>query len=144
MSATSATRQQETSSWSADPVPTGKITGLSAWGAMAHVMLATYPEIFNGGAIIGRLPYGVANSVDEAFQRLQGRNAPGTKQLLQSALMAAAPGAAAWPKISVWHGTHDQTVRPINATQIVDQWSRAHGAGETPDEIESGSEAALV
>lgn len=113
------------------------ITGLSAGGAMAHVMLAAYPEIFNAGAIIGGLPYGVASNVEQAFQRMQGRNAPGTRQL-QSALTPAAPGPAAWPKISVWHGTHDQTVRPINATQIVDQWSHAHGAGEMPDEIESG------
>jgi poly(3-hydroxybutyrate) depolymerase len=32
------------------------ITGLSAGGAMTSVMLATYPEIFAGGAIIAGLP----------------------------------------------------------------------------------------
>ena len=35
------------------------VTGLSAGGAMASVMLATYPEVFAGGAIIAGLPYGV-------------------------------------------------------------------------------------
>jgi poly(hydroxyalkanoate) depolymerase family esterase len=34
------------------------VTGLSAGGAMASVMLATYPEVFAGGAIIAGLPYG--------------------------------------------------------------------------------------
>jgi poly(hydroxyalkanoate) depolymerase family esterase len=36
------------------------VTGLSAGGAMASVMLATYPEVFAGGAIIAGLPFGCA------------------------------------------------------------------------------------
>src|SRR4029078_2311652 len=44
------------------------VTGLSAGGAMASVMLATYPEIFAGGAIVAGLPYGSASSVQEAFE----------------------------------------------------------------------------
>ena len=39
------------------------VTGLSAGGAMASVMLATYPEVFAGGAIIAGLPYGCASTV---------------------------------------------------------------------------------
>ena len=35
------------------------VTGLSAGGAMTSVMLATYPEVFAGGAIVAGLPYGV-------------------------------------------------------------------------------------
>jgi poly(hydroxyalkanoate) depolymerase family esterase len=113
------------------------ITGLSAGGAMAHVMLATYPELFSGGAIIGGLPYGVADSVDQAFQRMQGRNAPSPSQL-RAALSLAAATTKALPKISVWHGTHDQTVRPVNAMQIIEQWSGVHAVGEMPDVIEAG------
>ena len=33
------------------------ITGLSAGGAMTSVMLASYPDLFAGGAIIAGLPY---------------------------------------------------------------------------------------
>jgi poly(3-hydroxybutyrate) depolymerase len=33
------------------------ITGMSSGGAMATVMLATYPGVFAGGAIIAGLPY---------------------------------------------------------------------------------------
>jgi poly(hydroxyalkanoate) depolymerase family esterase len=46
------------------------VTGLSAGGAMACVMLATYPEIFAGGAIIAGLPYGCARNVQQAFEAM--------------------------------------------------------------------------
>ena len=52
------------------------VTGLSAGGAMASVMLATYPEIFAGGAIIAGLPYGSAATIPEAFDRMRGHGGP--------------------------------------------------------------------
>jgi poly(3-hydroxybutyrate) depolymerase len=107
------------------------ITGLSAGGAMANVMLATYPELFAGGAIIGGLPYGTASGVAQAFERMRGHNPPSLSQL-QSALMTAASSSGSWPKISVWHGTHDQTVKPINAEQIAQQWRGVHQVSATP------------
>jgi poly(hydroxyalkanoate) depolymerase family esterase len=39
------------------------VTGLSAGGAMKSVMLADYPDVFSGGAIIAGLPYGFANNL---------------------------------------------------------------------------------
>ena len=42
------------------------VTGLSAGGAMTAVMLATYPEVFAGGAVIAGLPYHCAASASEA------------------------------------------------------------------------------
>lgn len=111
------------------------ITGLSAGGAMANVMLATYPEVFAGGAIIGGLPFGVAAGVGQAFERMQGRNPP-TERTLQSALAAASPNSGDWPRISIWHGTHDQTVKPVNAAQTATQWIGAHGASEALHVVE--------
>ena len=105
------------------------VTGLSAGGAMANVMLATYPDIFAGGAIIGGLPYGVATTVGEAFERMQGRNPP-TAAKLKSALKGASNHRGRWPAVSIWHGTHDQTVRARNAEQIATQWSGVHALGE--------------
>ena len=105
------------------------VTGLSAGGAMANVMLATYPDIFAGGAIIGGLPYGVATTVGEAFERMQGRNPPDAAKL-QSTLQGASKHSGSGPTVSIWHGTHDQTVRPRNAEQIATQWSGVHALGE--------------
>ncbi len=50
------------------------ITGLSAGGAMTSVMLATYPELFAGGAIVAGLPYGAAQNVRDALESM--RSAP--------------------------------------------------------------------
>ncbi|WP_416385302.1 alpha/beta hydrolase family esterase [Sinorhizobium meliloti] len=111
------------------------VTGLSAGGAMANVMLSTYPDIFAGGAIISGLPYGVAGTVAEAFERMQGRNPP-TVSGLQSVLKSASNHKGLWPSISIWHGTHDQTVRPRNADQIVKQWSGVHGLATEPTRSE--------
>ena len=46
------------------------ITGLSAGGAMTSVMLACYPEVFAGGAIVAGLPYGAASNVQQAFESM--------------------------------------------------------------------------
>ncbi|WP_457584492.1 extracellular catalytic domain type 1 short-chain-length polyhydroxyalkanoate depolymerase [Ensifer canadensis] len=103
------------------------ITGLSAGGAMANVMLATYPEVFAGGAIIAGLPYGTASTVPQAFDRMRAHAIPDA-QSLQKALRGASKSNGPWPAISVWHGTQDATVNSANADAIVEQWRDILGA----------------
>ena len=107
------------------------VTGLSAGGAMAAVMLATYPEVFAGGAIIAGLPFGTAQSVPEAFDRMRshGKVVP---DVLADKVRSASSHMGPWPIVSVWHGTSDATVDPSNARAIVDQWRGVHGAPEAP------------
>ncbi len=107
------------------------VTGLSAGGAMAGVMLAAYPDTFAAGAIIAGLPYGTATSVPEAFDRMRGHGAPDTKAL-QKRLAAASGHSGAWPRISVWQGSADQTVAASNAGLIVNQWQGVHGVAGQP------------
>lgn len=97
------------------------VTGLSAGGAMASVMLATYPELFAGGAIIAGLPYGSASSVQEAFEAMFNDRAPSSRALGDH-VRGASSHRGPWPKISVWHGTADAVVRPSNGDQIIRQW----------------------
>lgn len=107
------------------------VTGLSAGGAMASVMLATYPELFAGGAIIAGLPYGCASNVQQAFEAMftQQKHASRT---LGDTVRAASRHRGPWPKISVWHGTSDPIVQPSNAEDIIRQWSNVHGLSDTP------------
>jgi poly(hydroxyalkanoate) depolymerase family esterase len=106
------------------------ITGLSAGGAMASVMLVTYPGVFAGGAIIAGLPYGAATSVQQAFDAMF-QATPRPARVLGDCVRAASPHAGPWPKISVWHGSADQTVMPANADEIVKQWTDVHGLSAT-------------
>jgi poly(hydroxyalkanoate) depolymerase family esterase len=112
------------------------VTGLSAGGAMAMVMLATYPELFAGGAIIAGLPYGCAASVPEAFDRMRGSGLPSSTEL-ESLVLRASKHRRSWPLLSVWHGSADATVNPSNADAIVDQWRSLHGLGASPTRIEA-------
>ena len=107
------------------------VTGLSAGGAMTSVMLATYPEVFAGGAIIAGLPYGVASNVREALSGMfqsPSRPAGELGELVRNASSHRGP----WPKISVWHGSADRTVNPANANEIVKQWLDVHQLPSAP------------
>ncbi len=112
------------------------VTGLSAGGAMASVMLATYPQLFAGGAIIAGLPYAIASSVPEAFDRMRGHGAPERPEL-QRRLAKASDHEGPWPRISVWHGSADQTVAVSNALLTVGQWQEVHGAAAEPTREET-------
>lgn len=107
------------------------ITGLSAGGAMANAMLTAYPEVFAGGAIIAGLPYGVASTIPEAFDRMRGHGLP-SRMRLQELHRSASTHTGRWPTISVWHGTADRTVDELNARAIVDQWKAVHEVSGRP------------
>jgi poly(hydroxyalkanoate) depolymerase family esterase len=112
------------------------VTGLSAGGAMTSVMLATYPDVFAAGAIIAGLPYGAAANVQGAFASMQGcsRSSAEWAELVRRA--SSHPGP--WPKVSVWHGTADATVNPLNADEIVKQWTALHGLSVDPTKEDRG------
>jgi len=107
------------------------VTGISAGGAMTSVMLATYPELFAGGAIIAGLPFGVATNVREALSGMfqsPSRPAGELGDLVRNASNHKGP----WPKLSVWHGSADRTVNPANADEIVKQWLDVHQLPSAP------------
>ena len=107
------------------------ITGLSAGGAMTAAMLASYPEVFAAGAIIAGLPYGTAGNAQQAFESMfQGRH-HGAKEwgdLVRRASSHRGP----WPRVSIWHGDQDATVRSMNADALVEQWCDVHGIDAAP------------
>lgn len=110
------------------------VTGLSAGGAMAAVMLATYPDVFAGGSVIAGLPFGTARSVPQAFERMRGQGGP-SPDGLAALVRAASAHNGEWPVLSVWHGDSDATVDPSNAHALVEQWRGVHGASARFTEV---------
>ena len=108
------------------------VTGLSAGGAMTSVMLATYPELFAGGAIIAGLPYGAASSMPQAFERMRGQG-HASDAAAATHVRRASIHLRDWPTVSVWHGTADMTVSQVNADAIIGQWRDLHGVADAPD-----------
>lgn len=104
------------------------ITGLSAGAAFTTMMLATYPDVFAGGAPIA----GVSSKCDLACS--QGMVVK-TPQQWGDLVRAAGPAGynGPYPRISIWHGSADATVNPGYVAEIMKQWTNVHGVDQTPD-----------
>lgn len=104
------------------------ITGLSAGGAFTNMMLATYPDVFAGGAPVAGVP---AKCDLACSQGLQVRTPQQWGDLVRAAAPAGYTGP--WPRVSVWHGSSDATVNPTYLTEIMKQWTNVHGIDQTAD-----------
>lgn len=101
------------------------IVGLSAGGAMSAAMLAAYPDVFAGGAVIAGLPFGVAGNVQEALQSMaQAPRRPASDW--GDLVRRASPHRGPWPKISLWHGSADSIVEAQNMEEALKQWLDVH------------------
>jgi poly(hydroxyalkanoate) depolymerase family esterase len=103
------------------------VAGLSAWGAMAAVMGATYPEIYAGVGIHSGLPYRSASDVASAFSAMRGDR--GQKRRQRKSRHTS--DHALRVRTIVFHGDADQIVHPSNGAKIVE----AHA--KTGDSMES-------
>ena len=91
------------------------VAGLSAGGAMAAIMSATYPELYAAAGIHSGLPYGAAADLPSALAAMRGASSP--------AAAAAGRGRRKGPqgrvRTIVFHGGSDKTVDPSNAEAIL-------------------------
>jgi len=108
----------DTGAWRIDPSRI-YVTGLSAGGAMALVLAATYPEMFAAVGVHSAPPYRSASSPANAILAMRGRTtAPPLNDV------------APMPPMIVFQGTMDGTIDAGNTQRIADQWLATH-AGQT-------------
>ncbi|WP_328871760.1 PHB depolymerase family esterase [Streptomyces sp. NBC_00287] len=113
------------------------VTGLSAGGGMTAVLMATYPEKFTAGGIVAGLPYGCAQAAGSPYVCMYV-GATQTPDQWGDRVRAARPGyGGPWPALTVLQGTADYTVKPVNMTDLVEQWTDVHGADRTADVSDS-------
>ncbi|MFF2043486.1 PHB depolymerase family esterase [Kitasatospora sp. NPDC058170] len=107
------------------------VTGLSAGGGMAADLLADYPDVFAGGAIDSGLPAHCATA-QSAASGCQNSDQHLTPAQWGDKVRRAYPGwTGPWPRVAIWQGSADTTVRPVNATELRDQWTNVWGVSQT-------------
>jgi poly(hydroxyalkanoate) depolymerase family esterase len=96
------------------------VLGMSAGGAMASILAATYPDVFAAVGIHSGLQYAAARNLPSALLAMR-RGGPDPH--LQGGLAYAAMGrqARVVPAMVV-HGDHDTSVWAGNGEQVVRQW----------------------
>ena len=110
------------------------VTGFSAGGAMAAVMLATYPDVFHGGGIESGVPYKCATSATGTdASNCQSPGVDKTPQAWGDLVRGASSYTGPWPKVGIWQGTADTTVAPMNMTELMEQWTNVNGIDHYAD-----------
>jgi poly(3-hydroxybutyrate) depolymerase len=110
------------------------VTGLSAGAAMTACLLASYPDLFAGGAIVAGLPAGAASGVVGAMTRMSGHGAelPAEEWMGRARGLAPIGYTGPWPSVSIWQGDADHVVAPVNATHLAQQWCTLEGPFSPP------------
>lgn len=94
------------------------VAGLSAGGAMATVMGATYPELYAAVGIHSGVPYAVAHDVPSAFAAMKNRKVKASAD--DAGTRTPASFGHTIPVI-VFHGDSDTTVHPCNGDHALTQ-----------------------
>jgi poly(hydroxyalkanoate) depolymerase family esterase len=126
----------EADQWSIDPARMF-VAGMSAGGAMASIMAATYPDLFAAVAVHSGLAFGVATSQATALAAMSGSGQEPIR-LGELAVRAMSSRARPVPAIVV-HGGRDRVVAPVNGDRVVQQWmvtNRLTASGDYEAEFE--------
>ncbi len=115
------------------------VAGFSSGAAFAAVMMATWPELFEAGAVMSGVPYRCATTVQGAYDCMALGSHPELKKNPDQwgdLVRAASSYDGVYPRVILFHGTSDTTVHPDNMAELIEQWTDVHGIGAAPTATE--------
>jgi len=101
------------------------VAGISAGGAMAAILGATYPELASGLAIHSGIAYGLATDVSQALGAM--RTPKGDGQALGKLVRDAMGERRKMLPVFIIQGEGDASVNKTNADLLAMQWAFANG-----------------
>lgn len=116
------------------------VTGASSGAMMTNVLLGNYPDVFKAGAAFMGVPHSCFATTDGSGWNSACANGTvdRTPQQWGDLVRAAYPGySGARPRMQVWHGTEDATLRYPNFNEEIDQWTDVLGVSRTPASTDS-------
>nr|WP_157408738.1 PHB depolymerase family esterase [Actinoplanes sp. N902-109] len=120
--------------YGADPART-YVTGASSGGMMTNVLLGDYPDVFKAGAAFMGVPFGCFATTDGSSWNTACAQGQITKtpQAWGDLVRAAYPGyTGTRPRMQLFHGTTDDTLRYPNFGEEIKQWTNVLGVSQTP------------
>jgi len=120
--------------YSTDPART-VVTGASSGAMMTNVLLGDYPDVFRAGAAFAGVPFGCFATTDGSSWNSACANGQVTRtpQAWGDLVRGAYPGyTGPRPRMQVWHGVNDDTLRYPNFAEEIKQWTNVHGVSQTP------------
>ncbi|MEU7800071.1 PHB depolymerase family esterase [Micromonospora arborensis] len=125
--------------YSADPARIFA-TGTSSGAMMTNVMLGDYPDVFAAGASFAGVPFGCFATGGSSEWNSECANGQliKTPQQWGDLVRGAYPGYSGQrPRMQIWHGTNDETLRYPNFGEQIKQWTNVHGLSQTPTYTDS-------
>jgi len=111
------------------------VTGASSGAMMTNVMIGNYPDVFKAGAAFMGVPHSCFATTDGSMWNTQcanGQRIMTPQQWGDLARAAFAGYSGARPRMQLWHGTADTTLRYPNFGEEIKQWTNVLGVSQTP------------
>lgn len=130
--------------WTIDPQRI-YAAGISAGGAMAVILAATYPDLIAAIGVHSGMEYQAASNVISGWRAIR-HGGPDPVRQGEKAYRAMGTFSRTVPTI-VFHGMDDKVAAPLNSDQVVEQWMRTNNLAsegkylaslDKPDSVISG------
>jgi acetylxylan esterase len=111
------------------------VTGASSGAMMTNVLVGNYPDVFKAGAAFMGVPHSCFATTDGSGWNSSCANGTldRTPRQWGDLVRGAYPGySGPRPRMQIWHGTEDGTLRYPNFNEQIEQWTDVHGVSTTP------------